>query len=181
MRQIEKEGYTWARLGLMTQESAAAYIKKYQRSREAMPRMMRLLRLGDRPPAPSEEKYLLGVLSPLVRGPGERRRRVPPRRLSRQRNQPLAGQDPQGPAEPVPVPAQLGADLLVVGAPPVFQHGDIEQRRVPVPAADEPPGRRAGEDDAFLLRQVQNILADGRPLLRSLVVFLLFYMKRRRS
>ena len=38
MRQIEKEGYTWARLGLMTQESAAAYIKKYQRSREAMPR-----------------------------------------------------------------------------------------------------------------------------------------------
>lgn len=59
MRQIEKEGYTWARLGLMTQESAAAYIKKYQRSRQALPRMMRLLRLGDRPPAPSEEKYLL--------------------------------------------------------------------------------------------------------------------------
>lgn len=59
MRQIEKEGYTWARLGLMTQESASAYIRKYQRSREALPRMMRLLRLGDRPPAPSEEKYLL--------------------------------------------------------------------------------------------------------------------------
>lgn len=59
MRQIEKEGYTWARLGLMTQESAAAYIRKYQRSREALPRMMRLLRLGDRPPAPSEERYLL--------------------------------------------------------------------------------------------------------------------------
>ena len=59
MRQIEKEGYTWARLGLMTQESAAAYIRKYQHSREALPRMMRLLRLGDRPPAPSEEKYLL--------------------------------------------------------------------------------------------------------------------------
>lgn len=59
LRQIEKEGYTWARLGLMTQESAAAYIKKYQRSRQALPRMMRLLRLGDRPPAPSEEKYLL--------------------------------------------------------------------------------------------------------------------------
>lgn len=59
MRQIEKEGYTWARLGLMTQESAAAYIRKYQRSREALPKMMRLLRLGDRPPAPSEEKYLM--------------------------------------------------------------------------------------------------------------------------
>lgn len=59
MRQIEKEGYTWARLGLMTQESAAAYIRKYQRSRQALPRMMRLLRLGDRPPSPSEEKYLM--------------------------------------------------------------------------------------------------------------------------
>ena len=59
MRQIEKEGYTWARLGLMTQESAAAYIRKYQHSRQALPRLMRLLRLGDRAPAPSEEKYLL--------------------------------------------------------------------------------------------------------------------------
>lgn len=59
MRQIEKEGYTWARLGLMTQESASAYIRKYQKGREALPRMMRLLRLGDRPPAPSEERYLL--------------------------------------------------------------------------------------------------------------------------
>ena len=59
LRQIEKEGYTWARLGLMNQESAAAYIKKYHHSRQALPRMMRLLRLGDRPPAPSEEKYLL--------------------------------------------------------------------------------------------------------------------------
>lgn len=59
MRQIEKEGYTWARLGLMNQESAAAYIKKWARDRETLPRMMRLLRLGDRTPSPSEEKYLL--------------------------------------------------------------------------------------------------------------------------
>lgn len=59
LRQIEKEGYTWARLGLMTQESAAAYIRKYQQGREALPRLMRLLRLGDRSPSPSEEKYLL--------------------------------------------------------------------------------------------------------------------------
>lgn len=59
MRQIEKEGYTWARLGLMTQEGAAAYIRKYQHIRQALPRLMRLLRLGDRAPAPSEEKYLL--------------------------------------------------------------------------------------------------------------------------
>lgn len=59
LRQIEKEGYLWARLGLMNQESAAAYIKKYQRSREALPQLMHLLRLGDRPPSPSEERYLL--------------------------------------------------------------------------------------------------------------------------
>jgi len=59
MRQIEKEGYTWARLGLMDQGSAAGYIKKYQRSREALPRLMRLLRLGERVPSPSEEKYLM--------------------------------------------------------------------------------------------------------------------------
>nr|MDE7262065.1 DnaD domain protein [Oscillospiraceae bacterium] len=59
LRQIEKEGYIWARLGLMDQESAAAYIKKYHRSREAVPKMMRLLRLDDRKPSPSEEKYIL--------------------------------------------------------------------------------------------------------------------------
>ena len=59
LRQIEQEGYLWARLGLMTQESAAAYIRKYQQSRKAIPRLMRLLNLGDRLPAPSEEKYLL--------------------------------------------------------------------------------------------------------------------------
>lgn len=59
LRQIEKEGYLWARKGLMDQESAAAYIRKYQRGREAMPQLMRLLRLADRPPSPSEEKFLL--------------------------------------------------------------------------------------------------------------------------
>ncbi len=59
MRQIEKEGYLWARLELMDQGSAAEYIKKCQRNREALPRLMRLLRLGDRTPSPSEERYLL--------------------------------------------------------------------------------------------------------------------------
>lgn len=59
MRQIEKEGYVWARLGLMDQESASAYINKYLRSREALPRLMALLRLGDRRPSPSEERYLI--------------------------------------------------------------------------------------------------------------------------
>lgn len=59
LRQIEREGYAWARLGLMTQESAAAYIKDYQQRRKALPELMKLLRLGDRQPGPSEERYLL--------------------------------------------------------------------------------------------------------------------------
>lgn len=59
LRQIEREGYTWARLGLMNQEQAAAYIKKYQRGQEALPRMMRLLGLGERKSSATEEKYLI--------------------------------------------------------------------------------------------------------------------------
>ena len=59
LRQIEREGYYWARLGLMTQESAAVYIRDCQRRREALPELMRLLGLGDRQPGPSEERYLL--------------------------------------------------------------------------------------------------------------------------
>lgn len=58
MRQIEREGYTWARLGLMTQEAASAYIRRQAEARRQLPRMMRLLGLGDRKPSPSEEKYL---------------------------------------------------------------------------------------------------------------------------
>ena len=59
LRQIEREGYLWARKGLFTQESAAAYIRKVQAGREKLPRLMKLLGLGDRAPSPSEERYLL--------------------------------------------------------------------------------------------------------------------------
>ena len=59
MRQIEKEGYAWARRGLDTQERAAAYLRQYAQRQERMPSYMRALQLGDRAPAPSEEKYLL--------------------------------------------------------------------------------------------------------------------------
>ncbi len=59
MRQIEREGYTWARLGLMTQESASAYIRRYNTARQRLPQLMKLLGLGDRKPAPTEEKYLV--------------------------------------------------------------------------------------------------------------------------
>lgn len=58
MRQIEKEGYAWARMGIATQEDAAAYLRKYARRQESVPRYMRALGLGDRPPVASEEKYL---------------------------------------------------------------------------------------------------------------------------
>ena len=58
LRQIEREGYAWARMELMDMESADAYIRRYQQAEEALPRLMTLLGLGDRKPSPSEEKYL---------------------------------------------------------------------------------------------------------------------------
>lgn len=59
LRQIEREGYIWARQGIMTQESASAYIRNYQQCQKKIPSMMRALRLGNRKPSPTEEKYLL--------------------------------------------------------------------------------------------------------------------------
>jgi len=62
MRQIEKEGYAWARRGIDTQERAADYLKQYAQKQGRLPRYMQVLQLGDRPAAPSEEKYLLAWL-----------------------------------------------------------------------------------------------------------------------
>ena len=59
MKQIEKEGYAWARMGIDTQSAADAYLRAYARRQGALPQYMRALQLGDRYPAPSEEKYLL--------------------------------------------------------------------------------------------------------------------------
>lgn len=58
LRQIEKEGYAWARMGISSQTEAVAYLKKYAARQGALPQYMRVLQLGDRVPAPSEEKYL---------------------------------------------------------------------------------------------------------------------------
>ena len=58
LRQIEKEGYAWARMGIDTQKAAAEYLKKYTERQGALPKYMQALRLGDRPPVASEEKYL---------------------------------------------------------------------------------------------------------------------------
>ena len=59
LRQIEREGYAWARRGVDTQAAAAEYLRDYARRQEAVPAYMRALRLGDRPPVREEEKYLL--------------------------------------------------------------------------------------------------------------------------
>lgn len=58
MRQIEKEGYAWARMGINSQAEAVAYLKKCAARQGALPKYMRVLQLGDRTPSPSEEKYL---------------------------------------------------------------------------------------------------------------------------
>ena len=58
VRQIEKEGYRWARLGLMTQELAAEYLKDYARKQQLMPAMMAALHLGDRAPVSRETEFL---------------------------------------------------------------------------------------------------------------------------
>lgn len=58
LRQIEKEGYAWARMGIDTQRAAVEYLKKYTERQGALPKYMQALRLGDRPPVASEEKYL---------------------------------------------------------------------------------------------------------------------------
>ena len=59
LRQIEREGYAWARLGIDSQAAAAEHLRRYAQGREALPQLMRALRLGDRPPSASEEEYLL--------------------------------------------------------------------------------------------------------------------------
>ena len=58
LRQIEKEGYAWSRMGIDTQAAASAYLKKYAERQGAFPAFMQALNLGDRLPVASEEKYL---------------------------------------------------------------------------------------------------------------------------
>ncbi len=58
MKQIEKEGYHWAKIGIDTQAEAAQYLADYARRQALEPQFMQVLNLGDRKAAPSEEKYL---------------------------------------------------------------------------------------------------------------------------
>ena len=58
MRQVEKEGYYWAQLGLFDQDSAAAYLKTCALRDEQMGQYMQVLGLGVRRPVESEERYI---------------------------------------------------------------------------------------------------------------------------
>lgn len=58
MREIEKEGYRWAGWELFSSSAADAYIKRERKKRCRFPEYMAALQLGDRSPAPAEEKYL---------------------------------------------------------------------------------------------------------------------------
>lgn len=58
MRDIEKEGYAWARLELFTHAAADAYIRSERTRRGQYPAYMEALRMGGRAPVSSEEKYL---------------------------------------------------------------------------------------------------------------------------
>ena len=58
LRQIEKEGWYWARAGIFDQEQAAAYIKTCQQKEEQLGQYMQVLGLGRRAPVSSEERYI---------------------------------------------------------------------------------------------------------------------------
>ena len=58
MREIEQEGYRWARRELFSSAAADAYIRSERNKRGRFPAYMAALQLGDRAAAPSEEKYL---------------------------------------------------------------------------------------------------------------------------
>jgi DnaD/phage-associated family protein len=60
LRQIEKEGFYWARQGLFDQESAARYLKDYADRRQLMGAYLRALQITGRKPVESEEKYIAG-------------------------------------------------------------------------------------------------------------------------
>ena len=58
MREIEKEGYVWARKELFSIEKASEYMKREQALRGRYPEYMAALQMQGRASAPSEEKYL---------------------------------------------------------------------------------------------------------------------------
>lgn len=58
MREIEKEGYAWARRELFSIEAADAYIKSERKKRGRYGEYMNAMQLGGRQPSPGEERYI---------------------------------------------------------------------------------------------------------------------------
>lgn len=58
MRQIEKEGCLWARMGIADQESADRYLRSLAQKQEKAAAYLRVLNIHDRPPVDSELHYL---------------------------------------------------------------------------------------------------------------------------
>lgn len=58
MREIEKEGYAWARRELFSARAVDEYLKRRQARREQYPAYQTVLQLGSRPLSASEEKYV---------------------------------------------------------------------------------------------------------------------------
>ena len=58
LRQIEKEGYYWAREGIFDQESAARYLKEYAAKQGRMGAYLKALQISGRKPVDSEERYI---------------------------------------------------------------------------------------------------------------------------
>lgn len=58
MRQIEKEGCLWARMGISDQESADRYLRTLAQKQEKASAYMHALNIHDRPPVDSEMHYL---------------------------------------------------------------------------------------------------------------------------
>lgn len=58
MRQVEQEGYRWKRLGLLTQQDAAVYMRERAQIHDKIPAMMQALQLGVRKPVGKEYEFL---------------------------------------------------------------------------------------------------------------------------
>ena len=58
LRQIEKEGYYWAQLGIFDQTSAAAYLKKWAQREEKSAAYMQALHLPQRQMVEAERRYI---------------------------------------------------------------------------------------------------------------------------
>ena len=69
LRQIEKEGAYWARLGLMDQDSAGRYLRDYANKQEKTAAYMQALQLGGRPPVESPAGHGYPAAGGLGNGP----------------------------------------------------------------------------------------------------------------